>query len=222
MRVELDPSWEKVIGKELIQPYFLELLHFLADEYGGETPIYPPWDDVFKAFQLCPFDRVKVVVLGQDPYPTKGHAHGLSFSVQETVHPLPKSLGNIFKELESDLGIPPTKNGNLERWASQGVLLLNTVLTVREGTPGSHENKGWEQFTDAVIQEVNRSKSGVVFVLWGAKAQCKIPSIDTSKHLVIATAHPSPLAAYRGFFGSNVFSEINLHLEKIGRTTIHW
>jgi len=165
---------------------------------------------------------LKVVILGQDPYPTPGHAHGLCFSCDEHVRPLPKSLQNIFKELEDDLGIPAPKNGDLNHWAEQGVLLLNAILTVRSGQPLSHANKGWEQFTDEVIEVINREKSGVIFVLWGAPAQQKGRMIDENKHIVLRAPHPSPLSAYRGFFGSKPFSRINEDLKRMGREAVVW
>jgi uracil-DNA glycosylase len=171
---------------------------------------------------LCPFDELKVVILGQDPYPTKGHAHGLCFSVEPGVKPFPKSLLNIFKEIQLDLGLPMPENGNLARWAEQGVLLLNSVLTVEEGKPDSHKAFGWEKFTDAVIQTINEQKTGVVFMLWGSKAISKESFIDSSKHLILKSVHPSPLSAYRGFFGCKHFSKTNEFLRMMEQTEIQW
>ena len=183
---------------------------------------FPPEAQIFRAFDLCKWSDVKVVILGQDPYPTKGHAHGLCFSVAPNVKPLPKSLVNIFKERQADLELPPLPNGDLSHWAQQGVLLLNTILTVEEGKPDSHKNWGWEQFTDAVIEKIASEKKHIVFVLWGAKAQAKATQIDPSKHLILKTAHPSPLAAHRGFFGSKPFSKTNAFLRMIGEREIQW
>ncbi|MFM7683703.1 MAG: uracil-DNA glycosylase, partial [Bacteroidota bacterium] len=184
--------------------------------------VFPKANQIFRAFELCPFDQVKVVLLGQDPYPTSGHAHGLSFSVEPDVRPFPKSLTNIFKEIQSDLGKSFPSNGNLERWAKQGVLLLNTVLTVEEGKPDSHYGLGWEKFTDAVIQKINSEKEGVVFMLWGSKAIAKELMIDKSKHLILKSVHPSPLSAYRGFFGCKHFSKSNEFLLMLEKPEIDW
>ena len=184
--------------------------------------IFPPEDEIYAAFKLCSFDDLKVVILGQDPYPTTGHAHGLSFSVKEDVHKFPRSLNNIFKELSTDLKQSLPNNGNLERWARQGVLLLNSVLTVEEGRPDSHKGLGWVKFTDAVIKKIAEEKRNVVFLLWGAKAQAKKPLIDESKHLILESVHPSPLSAYRGFFGCKHFSKTNKYLEKNHISMIKW
>ncbi|TGE10456.1 uracil-DNA glycosylase [Hymenobacter fodinae] len=221
MSVKIEESWRKVLHAEFEKPYFQHLIAFVKGEYATAT-VYPPGPLIFHAFDACPFDKVKVVILGQDPYHGKGQAHGLSFSVAEGVR-TPPSLQNIFKELQSDLpNTPPAPNGNLDRWAEQGVLLLNATLTVRAGEPGSHQKKGWEQFTDAVIQKISEEKEHVVFILWGAYAQKKGEIIDTRKHLVLKAAHPSPYAADRGFFGSKPFSQTNAYLEKNGLAPINW
>jgi len=193
----------------------------LAESINAGDEIFPPVHQIMRAFDLTPFDKVKVVILGQDPYPTAGHANGLAFSVNPCVEPLPKSLKNIFKELEDDLGLKRT-SGCLTDWAEQGVLLMNNVLTVHEGTPGSHHGWGWEALTEEAIKELNDKRQNLVFVFWGKKAQEKMPLVDRSKHKVIATAHPSPLSARRGFFGSKPFSRINEYLRKTGQTEIKW
>lgn len=213
-------SWAAVLTDEFRQPYFTALQAFVASERAA-FDVFPPEPDVFNAFRYTPFDRVKVVLLGQDPYPTPGHAHGLAFSVRPGV-PLPGSLRNIFKELQTDLGIPPAKSGYLVPWAEQGVLLLNAVLTVRAGKPASHANKGWEKFTDAALKAVSARPAPAVFVLWGAYAQKKRPLIDTARHAVVQSAHPSPLSARNGFFGSKPFSKINAALEGFGDEPIDW
>jgi uracil-DNA glycosylase len=219
----LDASWKNQLKDELLKPYFKSLEEFLTDEYDRfPEATFPNKMEIFRAFSSCPFDDVKVVVLGQDPYPTKGHAHGLSFSVDAAVRPLPRSLRNIYKEMETDLGIIPRDHGDLSHWGEQGVLLLNAILTVREGIPESHANVGWETFTDAVISKLNASKSELVFVLWGNKAQQKAASVDRSRHMVLTSAHPSPLSAYRGFFGSRPFSKINDYLNSKNRKPIRW
>lgn len=217
----LPPSWLPVLSDELAQPYFRKLDRFLTDERRQHT-IYPPEPLTFSALQLTPYDAVRVLILGQDPYPNPNQAHGLAFSVQPGVKP-PPSLMNIFKELQNDLKIPiPKNNGNLTPWASQGVLLLNTVLTVRAGQPLSHRNKGWETFTDAIIRAVSAKPDPVVFVLWGGQAQKKLPLIDTARHVIIQSAHPSPLSARAGFFGSRPFSQINAALKRLGKPPIDW
>jgi uracil-DNA glycosylase len=216
----LPPSWRPILGDQLLQPYFQKLEEFL-DRERREHAVYPPAPDVFNAFKLTPFDDVKVVILGQDPYHDEGQAHGLAFSVRPGVKP-PPSLRNIFKELQSDVGCPKPTNGDLTPWAKQGVLLLNTVLTVRAHRPGSHRGKGWELFTDEAITAVGEKANPVVFVLWGAPAQKKVPLIDTSRHTVLASPHPSPLSARNGFFGSRPFSKVNEVLEATGRDPIDW
>jgi uracil-DNA glycosylase len=214
-------SWAKVLADEFHQPYFAALQRFVAEE-RDKHEVLPPEADVYNAFRYTPFNTVKVVIVGQDPYPTPGHAHGLCFSVRPDVRPLPASLRNIFKELHADLGIPPSKHGYLSAWAKQGVLLLNTVLTVRAGAPASHAKKGWEKFTDAALHAVGTRDKPAVFVLWGGHAQKKLPLIDTDKHAVVQSAHPSPLSASAGFFGSKPFSKINAALEGFGHDPIDW
>ncbi|MBC6990408.1 uracil-DNA glycosylase [Hymenobacter sp. BT491] len=221
MTVKIEESWRKVLQSEFEKPYFQQLIAFVRDEYA-KGPVYPPGPQIFHAFDACPFDKVKVVILGQDPYHGRGQAHGLAFSVNPGVR-TPPSLLNIFKELQSDLpGTPAPANGNLDRWAQQGVLLLNATLTVRESDAGSHQKKGWEQFTDAVIQKVAEQKQHVVFILWGAYAQKKGDFIDQRKHLILKAAHPSPFAADRGFFGSRPFSKTNAYLQDHGEQPIQW
>jgi len=219
----LPKSWHNALKDTLQKPYFEQLTKLVEQAYL-ERPktIFPQKEQLFKAFELCAWEDVKVVILGQDPYPTKGHANGLCFSVGADVKPLPKSLNNIFKERKSDLQLPDLPNGNLEHWAKQGVLLLNAVLTVEEGSPDSHKNWGWEQFTDAVIAQIAKEKTNVVFVLWGAKAQKKASQIDASKHLILKAVHPSPLAAHRGFFGCKHFSKTNAFLRMMGAHEIQW
>lgn len=219
----LPSDWQQVLQAELQKPYFTALLNRVEKVYTS-TPgqIYPPKSQLFAAFQFCALANLKVVILGQDPYPTKGHANGLCFSVGSDIRPLPKSLNNILKERKTDLQVPDLPNGNLEHWAKQGVLLLNTVLTVEEGKPDSHKNWGWEKFTDAVIQIIAAEKQQVVFILWGAKAQTKAVHIDSSKHLILKAVHPSPLAAHRGFFGCKHFSKTNAFLRLVGAHEIQW
>ena len=213
-------SWDKVLEEEFQKPYFIELLNKVDEEYQNHT-IYPPRNKIFSSMKLCDYKDVKVVILGQDPYHGKGQAHGLSFSVMPGVKQ-PPSLKNIFKELESDVGCTPPNHGCLISWAKQGVLLLNTTLTVREGNPNSHANLGWQTFTDAVIEKINKLNKSVVFLLWGANAKNKEPLIDTSKHLVLSSAHPSPYSANNGFFGNKHFSKTNEFLKKNGREPINW
>lgn len=221
MNLLLEESWEKAIGKERTKEYFNALMTTLQKEYA-EFTIYPYEKDICKAFTLCPFEDVRVVLLGQDPYHGESQATGLSFGVEKGT-PLPPSLRNIFKEVASDTGISPdTENGDLSRLAEQGVLLLNSTLTVRKGAPGSHKNIGWEQFTDAVIRTLSDSKDGLVFILWGTHARAKGAHIDRTKHLVIESAHPSPLSAYAGFFGSKPFTKTNEYLRAHGHTEIDW
>ena len=217
----LEPSWMKVMGDEFEKPYMQKLRSFLKAELDSGQKLFPRATDYFAAFKATPFDSVRVVILGQDPYHGDGQAHGLCFSVQPGVVP-PPSLVNIYKELESDLGIPRVREGHLLKWAEQGVLLLNSVLTVRAHQAGSHQKRGWEEFTDRAIRELNDRKDGVVFVLWGAYAQKKGAFIDRTKHLVIESVHPSPLSAMRGFFGSRPFSKINAYLRSKGEREIDW
>jgi uracil-DNA glycosylase len=220
MEVKIETSWKERLQAEFDKPYFETLIHFVRNEYATRT-IYPPGKLIFNAFDQCPFDRVKVVILGQDPYHEPGQAHGLCFSVNDGI-PFPPSLQNIFKEISSDLGSPPPSSGNLLRWAAQGVLLLNATLTVCAHAAGSHQNKGWETFTDAVIHCLAEEKQHVVFILWGSYAQQKGAFIDASKHLVLKSPHPSPLSAHRGFFGNKHFSKANDYLVRTGQTPVNW
>jgi uracil-DNA glycosylase len=217
---KLEPSWLAVLGDAFDQAYMRELKAFLVQDKQHHA-IYPPGPDIFAAFAATPFDKVRVVLLGQDPYHGEGQAHGLCFSVRPGV-PVPPSLRNIFQEIRGDLGIAPPSHGCLLHWAHQGVLLLNSVLTVRAGLPGSHAGQGWETFTDRAILELNRRREGLVFALWGAPAQRKAAMVDRSRHLVLAAPHPSPLSAHRGFFGSRHFSQINAHLHARGLPPIDW
>lgn len=219
--VPLDSSWHDSLLAEFDKDYIKSLKTFLRTEKDKGKLIFPHSSLWFNALNSTPLDRVKVVILGQDPYPTPGHAHGLCFSVLPEVRPIPRSLINVFKELNDDLGINNT-NGNLQSWADQGVLLLNSVLTVESGQANSHQGKGWEQFTDKVIAVVNAQERPVVFVLWGAYAQKKGAMIDASRHLVIRSPHPSPLSAHRGFLGSRPFSQINQFLQQQGQVEINW
>ena len=220
MNVRIDPSWQQHLQQEFDKPYFKELTDFVRAEYAAHT-VYPAGRNIFSAFDLCPFDRVKVVIIGQDPYHEPGQAHGLCFSVQDGT-PFPPSLRNIFKEISDDLGRPVPPSGDLTRWARQGVLLLNATLTVRAGMAGSHQGHGWEQFTDAVIRELNSARTGLVFILWGGYAKKKGAIIDLGRHLVLSSAHPSPLSAYNGFFGNHHFSLTNEWLTAHGQTPIEW
>jgi uracil-DNA glycosylase len=220
MEVKIEPSWHEVLKDEFEKPYFSLLTSFVRREYQTQT-IYPPAKLIFNAFNICPFDKVKVVIIGQDPYHGYGQAHGLCFSVNDGVQ-FPPSLINIFKEIERDLGIPFPASGNLERWAKQGVFLLNATLTVRAGMAGSHQNKGWEEFTDSVIKELSDKREHLVFMLWGSYAQKKGSVIDTKKHLVLKAVHPSPLSAYRGFIGCGHFRQANDYLRQKGIEEIKW
>jgi uracil-DNA glycosylase len=223
MKMIQDLSWLNALTEEIEKPYFNDLMQFVQSEYAASpNGIFPSQDLIFRAFDLCPLSDVQVVILGQDPYPTKGHAHGLSFSVEEDVRLFPKSLLNIFKEIEHDLGLPYPENGSLLRWANQGVLLLNTVLTVREGQPESHAGRGWEEFTDAVIKKLSQERQNVVYMLWGKKALEKAKMLDSSANLILRAPHPSPLSAYRGFFGSKHFSQANNYFIQNGRNGITW
>ena len=213
-------SWAEAIGPEFDKPYFVALRQFIVDERKSHD-ILPPAPDVFNAFRATPLDGVRVVILGQDPYPTPGHAHGLCFSVRPGVR-LPGSLRNIYRELEADLGIPPVKHGYLKSWAERGVLMLNAVLTVRAGAPNSHKGRGWETFTDAVIAAVNALPHRVVFLLWGSFAQKKAAGVDAKKHTIIKGVHPSPMSAENGFFGSKPFGKVNAALEASGQAPIDW
>jgi len=213
-------DWLAALGGEFAQPYFAELRKFVADE-RKQFDIHPPAPDVFNAFRFTPLSEVRAVILGQDPYPTPGHAHGLCFSVRPGVG-IPASLRNIYKELQDDLGLTLVKHGNLEAWARGGVLLLNTVLTVRAGSPNSHKGKGWETFTDAAIRAVNALPHPVAFLLWGSHAKSKAVLVDKTKHAVITGVHPSPMSAANGFFGSKPFSKVNAALEAGGQSPIGW
>lgn len=221
MEIKLEPFWTRVLQDEFVLPYFQSLSEAVRDAYLGTAPVYPPHDLVFNAFTLCPFNSVKVVILGQDPYHGQGQAHGLSFSVPDHVK-VPPSLQNIYKEIHTDIGTPIPQSGNLERWATQGVLLLNATLTVEASKPASHQGLGWERFTDAVIRKLSGEKEHLVFLLWGRFAQEKGALIDTKKHLVLTAPHPSPFSAYTGFFGSRHFSTTNAYLEAHGKTRIDW
>ena len=220
MQVDIPGSWQAALAAEMTKPYFTLLSQFVDKERAGAT-VFPPEKDVFNALKLTPYESVKVLIVGQDPYHDDGQAHGLAFSVQEGVR-MPPSLVNMYKEMKEDVGAAIPKTGNLEKWATQGVLLLNTVLTVRAHEPASHKAKGWETFTDAVIKAVSAKETPVVFVLWGSHAQKKLPLIDTARHTVLQSAHPSPLSARAGFFGSKPFSKINAALESSGQTPITW
>ncbi len=220
MDVKLEPSWKEVLQDEFEKLYFVSLTDFVKKEYKSGA-IYPPPKQIFRAFELTPFDKVKVVILGQDPYHGKGQANGLSFAVGEGIA-LPPSLQNIYKEIEVDIGEKPARTGDLERWAKQGVLLLNATLTVKASTPGSHQGRGWEEFTDAAIAALSEKREHLVFILWGNYARQKGAHIDRSKHCVIESPHPSPFSAYNGFFGSKPFSKTNTYLQKQGMEPINW
>jgi uracil-DNA glycosylase len=219
--IKLHPSWLERIGGEFEQPYMAELKRFLTGERERGKQIFPRGSEWFRALDLTPFEQVRVVILGQDPYHGPGQAHGLCFSVKDGVRP-PPSLVNVYKELEADLGIKPRRHGFLEHWAKQGVLLLNSVLTVEMGQAASHRERGWERFTDRIIREVNAKPEPVVFMLWGSYAQKKAAFVDTSKHLVLKATHPSPLSAHSGFFGCRHFSKANAFLESRGLPPIDW
>lgn len=216
----IDESWKEALQSEFTHPYMEKLKSFLVNEKANHT-IYPKGNDIFNAFNTTPFEKVKAVILGQDPYHGSGQAHGLSFSVREGVA-LPPSLQNIFKELVEDVGCPFPRNGDLTHWAKEGVLLLNTLLTVRAGEPFSHKEQGWERFTDEVIATLSREREHIVFILWGAPAGKKASLIDAQKHCILKSPHPSPLSAYRGFFGSKPFSKTNDYLIRYGITPIDW
>lgn len=220
MDVRIEESWKYRLQEEFDKPYFAQLTQFVRGEYASGT-VYPPGREMFAAFDACPFEQVRVVILGQDPYHEPGQAHGLCFSVNDGVQ-FPPSLVNIFKEIESDLGKPIPRSGNLMRWAQQGVLLLNATLTVRAHQAGSHQNKGWEAFTDAVIHRLATEREHIVFILWGSYAQRKGAFIDRNRHCVLQSPHPSPLSAYRGFFGNKHFSRTNEYLVQHGYKPIDW
>jgi uracil-DNA glycosylase len=220
MTLVIPVPWQPVIGAETAKPYYQKLMEFLAAERKRHT-IFPPEHEVYAALELTPYDQVKVLLLGQDPYHDHNQAHGLCFSVRPGVKP-PPSLQNIFKELNDDLGCRIPNNGYLVPWAKQGILLLNAVLTVRAHQAGSHRNQGWETFTDAVIQAVNEKRDPIIFVLWGSYAQQKLKLIDTQRHVIVQSAHPSPFSANKGFFGSRPFSKINAALRQAGKREIDW
>ncbi len=220
MNVNIDQSWKDLLEGEFNKPYFADLVAFVKSE-NIESTIYPPGNLIFNAFNHCSFDKIKVVIIGQDPYHGPGQAHGLCFSVNDGIK-FPPSLVNIFKEISGDLGLPYPDSGNLERWSDQGVLLLNATLTVRAHEAGSHQRKGWEEFTDSVIKLVSEKKENVVFFLWGAYAQKKGREIDRNRHCVLESVHPSPLSAHRGFFGNKHFTECNEYLIFSGRDPIDW
>ncbi|WP_407873052.1 uracil-DNA glycosylase [Paenibacillus sp. P36] len=217
---DLTNDWAKVVGSEFEEPYFQALCEFLNEEYRDNT-IYPEQNEVLNALHLTSYEATKVVILGQDPYHGRGQAHGLSFSVKPGITS-PPSLQNMYKELQSDLSCFIPNNGYLVKWAEQGVLLLNTVLTVREDTPNSHKGKGWERFTDKVIEALNSREQPVIFVLWGSHAQAKERLIHTNRHFILKSVHPSPLSSYRGFFGSKPFSQVNKLLKELGSQEINW
>ncbi|MGB8490049.1 MAG: uracil-DNA glycosylase [Bacteroidales bacterium] len=220
MDVKIEEGWKQRLMPEFSKEYFVKLTGFIREEYGSHT-IYPPGGLIFNAFNMCPFEKVKAVIIGQDPYHGPGQAHGLCFSVRQGIE-FPPSLVNIFREIEDDLGIHVSASGDLSRWASRGVLLLNATLTVRAHQAGSHQRKGWEEFTDSVIRLLNDERRNLVFFLWGAYAQKKGESIDRAKHMVLESVHPSPLSASRGFFGNRHFSRCNEYLEKNGIEPVNW
>lgn len=220
MDVQIEESWKQILSAEFEKDYFRQLTDLVRNEYRSTT-VYPPGKLIFNAFNLCPFEQVKVVIIGQDPYHGPGQAHGLCFSVNDNV-PFPPSLRNIFKEIQDDLGKPIPESGNLTRWAKQGVLLLNATLTVRAHQAGSHQRRGWEEFTDAAIRALAEQREHLVFILWGAYAQKKGAFIDRSRHLVLTSVHPSPLSAHNGFFGNRHFSRANEYLQQHGQTPIEW
>ena len=220
MDVRIEDSWKKVLGEEFEKPYFAQLTDFVRNEYATTT-IYPPAKLIFNAFDHCPFDKVKVVIIGQDPYHGAGQANGLCFSVNKGIA-MPPSLVNIFKEIAADTGKPMPTDGDLTRWSDQGVLLLNATLTVRAGNAGSHQRRGWEEFTDAAIRTLAEKRENIVFILWGSYAQRKGAFIDRNKHLVLTSPHPSPLSAYAGFFGNHHFTLTNDFLVKNGKEPIDW
>ena len=221
MNVKIEPSWKEQLIDEFDKPYFLNLKQFVKEEYAQQT-CYPPGNLIFSAFNHTPFHKVKIIIIGQDPYHGDGQANGLCFSVNDTISH-PPSLINIFKEIESDLLVPYPESGNLERWADQGILLLNATLSVRSHEAGSHQKKGWEKFTDAVISILSEKQNGLVFLLWGGYAKKKGLKIDTKKHFVLTSGHPSPLSANRGYwFGNKHFSKVNEYLKKVGKKPIQW
>ena len=220
MNVRIADDWREILQAEFDKPYFTTLTDFVREEYASHQ-VFPRGSNIFRAFDKCPFEKLKVVIIGQDPYHGEGQANGLCFSVNDGV-PFPPSLKNIFTEVSSDIGVPVPTSGNLDRWAEQGVLLLNAVLTVRAHEPASHASRGWEQFTDAVVRAIAERKQGVVYMLWGGYAQRKGAIVDTSRNLILKAVHPSPLSVYRGFFGSRHFSQANAYLAEQGLQPIEW
>ena len=220
MDVKIAEDWKQLLQEEFDKPYFEELTRFVRAEYAAGT-IFPAGRNIFRAFDKCPFDSLKVVIIGQDPYHGEGQANGLCFSVNDGVQ-FPPSLQNIFKEIQSDLGTPVPSSGNLDRWAEQGVLLLNSVLTVRAHQAASHAGRGWEKFTDAVVRVIGEQKQGIVYMLWGSYAQKKGQMANPSQNLILKSVHPSPLSVYRGFFGCKHFSQANAYLQSIGKEPIVW
>lgn len=220
MDVKIAPSWKARLESEFVKPYFFVLASFVKQEYQTHR-VFPPPANIFQAFDTCSFEDVRVVILGQDPYHGEGQANGLCFSVNDGVG-IPPSLRNIYKEIQSDVGVAPPPTGNLDRWARQGVLLLNATLTVRAGEAGSHQHKGWEEFTDAVVKRLNDEREHLVFLLWGAYAERKGAVIDRAKHLVLSAPHPSPFSADKGFFGCKHFSQVNAYLAQHGMEAIVW
>ena len=220
MNVKIEKSWKKILNSEFKKEYFNSLVTFLKDEYKNNI-IYPPGKKIFSSFDYCPIDKLKVVIIGQDPYHGINQANGLCFSVNKEIK-IPPSLFNIFKEIKSDVGIDIPDHGDLKRWAIQGVLLLNSVLTVRQNLPGSHSNKGWENFTDKVISIISENKNNIVFLLWGSYAKSKLKNIDQNKHLILTSSHPSPFSAYNSFFNSFHFSKTNKYLKKNNIKEIKW
>lgn len=220
MDVKIAADWKAILQDEFDKPYFGELTSFVRDEYASRR-IYPAGHNIFRAFDKCPFDKLKVVIIGQDPYHEVGQANGLCFSVADGI-PKPPSLQNIFKEINSDLGTPTPESGNLDRWAEQGVLLLNSVLTVREHEAASHAGRGWEQFTDAVVKAIAERKTEIVYMLWGSYAQKKGAIADPTHNCILKAVHPSPLSVYRGFFGCRHFSQANDYLQSVNKSTIIW
>ena len=220
MNVRIAEDWQQVLQPEFDKPYFEQLVEFVREEYASQQ-VFPQGSNIFRAFDKCPLEKLKVVIIGQDPYHGEGQANGLCFSVNDGV-PFPPSLQNIFKEVSSDMGVPIPQSGNLDRWAEQGVLLLNAVLTVRAHEAASHAGRGWEKFTDAVVRAIAEKKQGVVYMLWGSYAQKKGAIADPTKNLILKAVHPSPLSVYRGFFGSRHFSQANAYLHSIGKEPIVW
>ena len=220
MNVRIAEDSQQVLQPEFDKPYFEQLVEFVREEYASQQ-VFPQGSNIFRAFDKCPLDKLKVVIIGQDPYHGEGQANGLCFSVNDGV-PFPPSLQNIFKEVSSDMGVPIPQSGNLDRWAEQGVLLLNAVLTVRAHEAASHAGRGWEKFTDAVVRAIAEKKQGVVYMLWGSYAQKKVAIADPTKNLILKAVHPSPLSVYRGFFGSRHFSQANTYLQSIGKEPIVW